>query len=306
MGSWVISSNPETYNVSGSLRANGEMDWITRNNFAVGDTVYVYEVAPPRGRGGIVCKTEVIKTGISLENKIDDHEYWDERTYPGDVTNRTRFSRLKFVSEPNDGIVSLEALRRYGFTSPQGLAHLLDNNPVALLYIQSQFGADAKKNQHNVFAHPIHEGIVHPDDQPILDKYVTYHAVAASSVCPKRDGIHVVTLDDGRKVIAKWQGQRALELHAEKNLIKQTTYKGNVRYYMYLSEADGSEIVSTPRLYGKIVTRLANITDDEVVEELTNEDSSLDEIAETLKILTTNQPPERVARIVSKLSETQK
>lgn len=56
MSTWVIASNPATYNAEGSLEASGQMDWVTNNKFELGDIVYVYEVIPPRGRGGIVHK----------------------------------------------------------------------------------------------------------------------------------------------------------------------------------------------------------------------------------------------------------
>jgi 5-methylcytosine-specific restriction protein A len=50
MSSWVISSNPNTYNAKDSFAENFEVDWVTNNKFTVGDIVYVYEVTPPRGR----------------------------------------------------------------------------------------------------------------------------------------------------------------------------------------------------------------------------------------------------------------
>jgi predicted HNH restriction endonuclease len=300
MSFWVISSNPKTYDADRSLQANGEIDWVTKNNFAVGDTVYIYEVIPPRGRGGIVYETEVVKADISTDQKIDDREFWAGGNYPEDLTAQTRFSRLKIVGKPAGGAITLETLKKYGFTPPQSSAHNLGNNPGLLSNIRSHFRASSNQPV-NTFKHQIFDGIVHPDDQQTLDKYVIYHAVAASSMRPKRDALYVVTLDDGRKVMAKWQGQRALELHSDKNLIKQTTNRDNVRYYIYLSEADGSEVVSTPRLYHKIARTIATNTDDEVAEEITSEDTSLDEITATLEALTNTQPPERVERIVSKV-----
>jgi len=300
MTTWVISSNPETYDANHSLQANGEIDWLTKNNFIVGDAVYIYEVIPPRGRGGIIYETEVIKTNITIDEKIDDRDFWAGRNYPEGITVQTRFSRLRLIGKPSDGIIPLEALKVYRFTPPQSSAHNLDNNPDLLGDIQSHFVTSSSQPA-NIFKHQIYNGIVHSDDQPTLDRYVIYHAVAASSVRPKRNGLHVVTLDDGRKVMAKWQGQRVLELHTDKNLIKQTTNRDNVRYYVYLSEADGSEVVSAPRLYDKIALNLATNTDDEVADEIINEDASLDEIAETLETLSSTQPPEKVERIVSRI-----
>jgi hypothetical protein len=75
---WVISSDPGTYYAEDSLTENGEMDWATKNHFKVGDIVYVYE--NDSHRGGIVYKTEVTKTMISVEEKIDDRQFWPEQS----------------------------------------------------------------------------------------------------------------------------------------------------------------------------------------------------------------------------------
>jgi hypothetical protein len=139
VSSWVISSNPATYKAKRSLEENGEMDWVTKNNFAVGDTVYVYEVISHKGRGSIVYKTKVIKTNLLLKEKLDDREFWPGHTYPRNITELTRFSRLKLVSEPNGNGLSLGALKEYSFTAPQGQAYLLDKKPVLLSYIQKHF-----------------------------------------------------------------------------------------------------------------------------------------------------------------------
>lgn len=117
VNSWVISSNPATYDAKQSLIENSEMDWATKNSFEVGDIVYVYEVATHRG--GIVYKTKVTRTKLSLEEKIDDRQFWPGQSYPDRITGQTTFSRLKLIGEPSGGIISLEALKQHGFTPPQ-------------------------------------------------------------------------------------------------------------------------------------------------------------------------------------------
>lgn len=118
----------------------------------------------------------------------------------------------------------------------------------------------------NIFKHPIIDGIVEPVDQLILEKYVIAHGVAASSI---RDsdgkkvsgapyGISInpalVTLDTGEKVVGKVMYQQELKNHTEKNLIKQTTSKGNVRYYMQLDVNQNSPIEEIVTGYLKHVT----------------------------------------------------
>jgi hypothetical protein len=137
--SWVLSSNSSTYNAKDAFLKNGEVDWVTKNNFEVGDIVYMYEVVQAGGRGGIVYKTEVIKIDVPLGEKLDDRKYWPGQVYPRAITERTRFSRLKLVGEPNGGVLSLGGLKERGFTAPQGRAISLDKKPGLLRYIQDHF-----------------------------------------------------------------------------------------------------------------------------------------------------------------------
>lgn len=132
--SWVIASNPTTYDAEKSLRENSEMDWATKNNFKVGDIVYVYEVATHRG--GIVYKTKVVTTKLSLGEKIDDRQFWPGHTYPERIAGQATFSRLKLIGQPEGGVIPLEALRRHGFTPPQVTYRVTES---LLSYVESFF-----------------------------------------------------------------------------------------------------------------------------------------------------------------------
>jgi hypothetical protein len=136
MSNWVIASNPATYNSEGSLQANDQMDWVTSNKFAIGDVVYVYEVIPPRGRGGIVYKLEVVADDITMATKIDDRQFCAGGVYPKDLESFPRIFRLKLVGEAEDGVISLSKLKKRGFTAPQGLANSLDAHPALIEYIE--------------------------------------------------------------------------------------------------------------------------------------------------------------------------
>jgi hypothetical protein len=139
MHSWVIPSNPTKYDAKAAFMNNGEVDWVTNNNFNVGDIVYLYEVIPPRGRGGIVYKTAVVQTDIHLSNKIEDRKYWSGQAYPKDITEQTSFSRLKLIGEPNGKGLSYYELKLRGFSAPQFRAILLDKKPALMKYIQDFF-----------------------------------------------------------------------------------------------------------------------------------------------------------------------
>ena len=136
MSYWVISSNPvTTYNVEASLQANGQLDWVTNNRFKLGDIVYVYEVIPPRGRGGIVYKLEVVADNITMDTKIDDRQFWAGGVYPKDLASFPRIFRLKLKGEAEDGVIPLKELKYRGFTAPQ-IAYSLDTKPALIEYIE--------------------------------------------------------------------------------------------------------------------------------------------------------------------------
>lgn len=141
MSSWVISSNPATYDAKQAFLDNNEVDWVTKQNFEVGDTVYIYEVIPPRGRGGIVYKTKVTKTNISLDDKLEDRRHWAGQAYPKNMNEQTRFIRLSLINELKTKELSLDSLKAHDFTPPQGLAHVLDKKPRLLSFIQTQFNS---------------------------------------------------------------------------------------------------------------------------------------------------------------------
>lgn len=136
MSTWVIASNPATYNAEASLQTNGQMDWVTNNKFELGDIVYVYEVIPPRGRGGIVYKLEVAADDITMATKIDDRLFWAGGVYPKDLESFPRIFRLKLLGEAEDDVIPLRELKKRGFTAPQGLANSLDANRSLIEYIE--------------------------------------------------------------------------------------------------------------------------------------------------------------------------
>lgn len=136
MSTWVISTNPiKTYNAEASLRANGQLDWVTSNKFKLGDIVYVYEVIPPNGRGGIVYKLEVVADNITMTTKIDDRKFWAGGVYPKNLDSYPRIFRLKVVGEAENGVIPFEKIKQRGFTAPQ-IAYTLDSKPALIEYIE--------------------------------------------------------------------------------------------------------------------------------------------------------------------------
>jgi len=144
MNHFVISSNPvEVYRAKDWFDdGNTQVDWISavKNPLEVGDVVYIYEVVPKRGgRGGIVYKTKVIRTNLSLKNKFDDRTYWIGGDYPIYIKENTIFNRLELVSTPSNGVLPLSALRKFNFHPPVNGAQSLDVDPELVHYIEEHF-----------------------------------------------------------------------------------------------------------------------------------------------------------------------
>ena len=132
VNSWVVSSIPATYNVEDSLTTNGEMDWRTNKNLHVGDIIYIHEVGGSRGRGGIIYATRVTEIDLTLRNKMDDSIFWEGQTYPEDISEHTKFVRLKQIDRPTGDIIPLEILKNVDVTynPPQGKGVLRLSEPL--------------------------------------------------------------------------------------------------------------------------------------------------------------------------------
>lgn len=300
MSTWLIPNKLEDYDISkGFAKYGNEIEWTKKlqtKNIATGDTVYIYMSAPIKA---LTMKFVVTDRNVVVPTQTHDNDgtvigsQWFKIGFLHDI------EPIAYETLFSSGVVN-------GYIQSARKLKPEQERILAKYTVTRNVNSNHKTHPINVFKHAVMDGIVHPSDQPTLDKYVVYHAVAASSVRPKHGRLHVVTLNDGRKVMAQGQGQRALEAHNEKNLIKQTTNKGNVRYYVYLSETDGTEVVSVPRLYQKIVQNILSNSDEEIVEDIVSEDNGLDEIIETLQALSNDQPPERVERIISKVARNPK
>jgi hypothetical protein len=138
--SWVLSSNPTTtYLAVESLKDNdGVMDWISSRQLAIGDVVYVYETLSG-GRGGIIYRTIVMETDLTMNTKIDDRKYWIGGDYPEYITEATKFNRLKLAGIPTNGIIPYRVIRGMGFTAPQKGVYSLDEKQNLLRYIEGCF-----------------------------------------------------------------------------------------------------------------------------------------------------------------------
>lgn len=144
MNHFVISSNPaDVYRARDWFDdGNKEVDWISakKNPLEVGDIVYIYEVVPNRGgRGGIVYKTKVVQTGLTIRIKFDDRFYWVGGNYPHYIDEKTTFNRLEVIGIPMNGLLSLSELKEFGFHPPINGAQLIKFDSSLLHFIEKSF-----------------------------------------------------------------------------------------------------------------------------------------------------------------------
>ena len=122
---WLVYANASRCNHYASLKETGFISWKReRNNFAVGDIVYVFSSKERK----IIYKTEVV-----AEELRADGNYWIE-TPPVHMT-----WRLKAIEEYTGEKLDESVLKLHGFKGGKSLQHPMCNNPELFAYIESQF-----------------------------------------------------------------------------------------------------------------------------------------------------------------------
>ena len=99
MQKWLISANPDNFNHAAFLAEYGWIDWNKKNNYEIGDIVYIYNTKTSK----VMFKTYVEKCS-SRKNTDDD---W------------VIFRLIEYID--NDDL-SLEHLRKHGLKNPESKA----------------------------------------------------------------------------------------------------------------------------------------------------------------------------------------
>ncbi len=119
MTEWFISGNPKLFNLIDAFHELGKVDWKQSANIKVGDTVYIY-VSANYQRIMFKCKVN----RVDLPNlEIDDSAYY---VAEGDIGEFGRYMELEPIDEFDTDLFSLNELKRFGFTSPQGPRRVVD------------------------------------------------------------------------------------------------------------------------------------------------------------------------------------
>lgn len=110
---WIISGNPEQYNVVDAFHNLHRVDWAQKANMTAGDIVYIYVSGNVKA---IKFKCRVNKADLD-ESDIDDREYDLSGQFDG---TSGRYMELELLEEYVGDEYSREELMKHGFRSPQG------------------------------------------------------------------------------------------------------------------------------------------------------------------------------------------
>lgn len=110
---WIISGNPEQYNVVDAFHNLHRVDWAQKANMTAGDIVYIYVSGNVKA---IKFKCRVNKADLD-ESDIDDREYDLSGQFDGTAD---RYMELELLEEYVGDEYSREELMKHGFRSPQG------------------------------------------------------------------------------------------------------------------------------------------------------------------------------------------
>lgn len=123
---WLVFANANRCDHYKALKELGFVSWKKeRNNFKIGDVVYVFSSLERR----IIYKTKVVK-----EEMRADMLYWKE---PAPMHQTWR---LEAVEEYVDNKLHETQLKEHGFKGGRSLQHPMCNNKELFDYIESQFG----------------------------------------------------------------------------------------------------------------------------------------------------------------------
>lgn len=113
MAYWIVPSNDSTFRIADAIAAHdGLVDWRQSNNFAVGDTVFIYKGLPEQR---VIHRMEVIAVKIPEDKALEQEEFWTDQMAYFDGLGRSIYVRFRLVESYDDDIMSLHHLHEHGF-----------------------------------------------------------------------------------------------------------------------------------------------------------------------------------------------
>ena len=128
MAEWIISGNPEIYDVIKAFRDLKTIDWTQSANMVAGDIVYIYVSGDVKA---IMFRCRVNAAGMEEVN-IDDSKYYRR---PGEFDGSAgRYMELEMLEEFSGDVYTRKKLMKHGFSSPMGPVRMPES---VKMYIES-------------------------------------------------------------------------------------------------------------------------------------------------------------------------
>lgn len=110
---WIISGNPDKYDVIGAFRELGAIDWGQSVNVSVGDIVYIYVSNTVRAIK-FKCKVNAVNKTVST---IDDNKFNRSGKFDG---QNGPYMELEMLEEFSTKLFQKDELEKHGFKPPLG------------------------------------------------------------------------------------------------------------------------------------------------------------------------------------------
>lgn len=110
---WIISGNPDKYDVIGAFRELGSIDWAQSVNVSVGDIVYIYVSNTVRAIK-FKCKVNAVNKTVST---IDDNKFNRSGKFDG---QNGPYMELEMLEEFSTKLFQKDELEKHGFKPPLG------------------------------------------------------------------------------------------------------------------------------------------------------------------------------------------
>ena len=115
---WIVPCRGSIFLIDAALEANQDekvhttfVDWRQSNNFAVGDTVFLYKASP---KSQVAYRMEVIATKLSFDESTDKEAFWKDKSIFYDGLGSHKYVRFRLLMEYPDGFLTIKALREHG------------------------------------------------------------------------------------------------------------------------------------------------------------------------------------------------
>src|SRR5690625_5018557 len=139
MEKWIITCNPDYYDVIEAFNSHKLLNWKQSVNVQVGDIVYIYVGAP---YSAIMFETKVLAVNLP-EVKIYDQEFVKDGTT---FEHHGRYMEIELIERFDEELLKFKELKKYGLKSVQGPSRVSDDLDTYIQEMKTNLiGLDSRK-----------------------------------------------------------------------------------------------------------------------------------------------------------------